>query len=124
MIKNNQMTWSKKDVKELNNLTNNLLNNNKAVINYISDSDNNIVYSTLYSWHQDTAYYLYGGRKDKVKNDWSSTISHWEMFKFLSNEKKIKIVDLEGINSPKRGHFKTSFGASIFPYYQIKFRKV
>lgn len=124
MIKNNQMAWSKKDINELNNLTNNLLNKDKAVINYISDSDNNIVYSTLYSWHRDTAYYLYGGKKDKIKNDWSSTISHWEMFKFLSDQKKIKIVDLEGVNSPKRGHFKTSFGASIFPYYQIKFRKV
>ena len=29
--------------------------------------------------------------------------------------------DLEGINSPKRGSFKTGFGGNIYPYYNIKF---
>ena len=32
-----------------------------------------------------------------------------------------KKFDLEGINSPKRGSFKTGFGGNIYPYYNIKF---
>ena len=44
------------------------------------------------------------------------------MFGYLS-KKKIKTIDLEGINSPERGHFKTSFGAQIKSYYLIKFDK-
>lgn len=123
MKKNNDLQWTNKDISELDKLTDNLLNNNKGIINYISDANNNLIYSTLYSWHQNTGYYLYGGRKSKKKDDWSGTISHWEMFKYLSKEKKIKIIDLEGVNSPKRGHFKTSFGAQIKPYYHISFIK-
>ncbi len=30
------------------------------------------------------------------------------------------VFDLEGINSPKRGAFKLSFGGSITPYYRVK----
>jgi hypothetical protein len=29
-------------------------------------------------------------------------------------------VDLEGINSPKRGYFKLSFGGTITPYFQAR----
>ena len=33
----------------------------------------------------------------------------------------VKTIDLEGVNSPKRGYFKTSFGGDIYPYYKINF---
>jgi hypothetical protein len=28
-------------------------------------------------------------------------------------------VDLEGVNSPRRGWFKLSFGGALLPYYEL-----
>ena len=67
MKKNNDLQWTNKDISELDKLTDNLLKNNKGIINYISDPNDNLIYSTLYSWHHNTGYYLYGGRKSKKK---------------------------------------------------------
>ena len=37
-------------------------------------------------------------------------------------ENKINFLDLEGINSPKRGFWKLGFGGDMKPYYRIKFK--
>ena len=39
--------------------------------------------------------------------------------KTIAKNKNLSIVDLEGVNSPKRGYFKTSFGAYLKKYFHI-----
>ena len=43
----------------------------------------------------------------------------WDAFLDLAAS-GVKEIDLEGVNSPLRGHFKLSFGGSILPYYRLK----
>ena len=66
--------------------------------------------------------YINGGRISDSSDDYSFTynlINAFYSLKILGVEK----FDLEGINSPKRGIFKTSFGGKIYPYFSMKFKK-
>ena len=65
-----------------------------------------------------TAYYLFGANDPDMRNQHTGTAVIWDSFHILS-EMNINTVDLEGINSPNRGWFKTSFGGRIIPYYKI-----
>lgn len=113
------LEWTKKDISKLSDLIETILKNNKGKFCHIEDKNNTRLYSVFYAWDKYKAYFLFGGSMNKVKNDWAGTIAHWEMFKYLSKNKKIFIVDLEGVNSPYRGHFKTSFGAKLEKYFHI-----
>ena len=73
----------------------------------------------IFSLIGNQAIYLYGGRLNDDKDDFS--LSHGMITAFL-NLKKLGIehVDLEGINSPKRGFNKLGYGGEINPYYTIE----
>ncbi len=64
------------------------------------------------------AYYLFGANNPDLRNSHTGTAVLWEAFRAL-NKSGVKEVDLEGINSPRRGYFKLSFGGSITPYYRL-----
>lgn len=60
------------------------------------------------------AYYLLGFSHDREFSYMGSSVL-WYALSCLS--KKVSEIDFEGINSPKRGWFKLSFGGTIVPYY-------
>ena len=66
------------------------------------------------------AIYLNGARSEQSNQDYSLT---YNMISSLFSLKEIgvEIVDLEGVNSPKRGFWKLGFGGSLSPYYNISF---
>ena len=66
------------------------------------------------------AHYLYGADSPDLRNDSIGTAVLWNSFYKLS-KMNINQVDLEGVNSPKRGWFKLSFGGELIPYYSIKY---
>ena len=68
---------------------------------------------------QTQSIFSFGGSLKDRKTDWAGTIVHWEIFNYLAKNKNLSIVDLEGVNSPKRGYFKTSFGAYLKKYFHI-----
>jgi len=67
------------------------------------------------------ALYLNGGRVENTNDDSSLT---YNLIMSLSALKKkgIVTVDLEGVNSPKRGFWKLGFGGDIKPYYHLSFK--
>ena len=81
--------------------------------------ENQIVKSfSIFGIIKDHAVYLHGGRAVKEKNDYSLTHTLIESFVDLSKA-GINTVDLEGINSPKRGFNKLGYGGIVLPYYQL-----
>ena len=66
------------------------------------------------------AHYLYGASNPKLRSETTGTAVLWNGFQDLAMQ-NIKEVDLEGVNSPKRGWFKLSFGGSLISYYSIKY---
>lgn len=64
------------------------------------------------------AYYLFGANDPAFRDTPLGTAVLWEAFYYLS-KKGLNQVDLEGVNSPRRGWFKLSFGGTLLPYYQI-----
>lgn len=69
----------------------------------------------------ETASILYSARS-KNNCTFSGSFLTTETFKILEKD-GIKLCDLEGINSPKRGFNKISYGGSIENYYRIKIYK-
>jgi len=65
------------------------------------------------------AYYLYGANNPALRSGYTGTAVLWSAFQALAKE-NVKEVDLEGINSPKRGYFKLSFGGTITPYHILR----
>ena len=68
----------------------------------------------------DNSIYIHGGRASDDSVDLCFTFNLINSFYNIKNL-GVKKFDLEGINSPKRGSFKTGFGGNIYPYYNIKF---
>jgi hypothetical protein len=66
------------------------------------------------------SYYLFGANDPKFRDQHTGTAILWDSFYILS-ERGYNTIDLEGINSPNRGWFKTSFGGIIEPYYQVSY---
>lgn len=66
----------------------------------------------------DKVYYLLGANDPKFRNAHTGTAVLWDAMRFYA-KKGLKIMDLEGVNSPRRGWFKLSFGARILPYYSF-----
>ena len=63
-------------------------------------------------------YYLYGASDPKYRDSAAGT---YGLFQSMNNLAEIGYsqIDLEGVNSPQRGHFKLSFGGSLDQYYEL-----
>ena len=72
----------------------------------------------LFGTDSKRAYYLFGAGDPAHRNTPCGTAVLWEGFTALARA-GVTTVDLEGVNSPRRGWFKLSFGAEILPYYQL-----
>ena len=64
------------------------------------------------------AYYLFGAGDPALRGTPCGTAVLWDAFAALAGS-GCRELDMEGVNSPKRGWFKLSFGAQILPYYQL-----
>ena len=68
------------------------------------------------------AYYIFGANSPVARESQTGTMVLWDGFEIL-RRLGVKYVDLEGVNSPKRGYFKLSFGGELCPYYIISLDK-
>lgn len=64
------------------------------------------------------AYWMYGANDPDFRDTGAATLLMVESIKFASKCGK-KYFDFEGVNSPQRGDFKTSFNAKVEPYYAL-----
>tara|TARA_Y100000768_G_scaffold386251_1_gene374185 strand:- start:992 stop:1957 length:966 start_codon:yes stop_codon:yes gene_type:complete len=76
----------------------------------------------LFSVIKERSFYLNGGRLLSGNEDLSLTYNLIKSFQMLS-KLGVKILDLEGVNSPRRSFWKSGFGGNLLPYYGIKFIK-
>ena len=89
---------------------------------YLSRTADGMVGSAaLFGWDDKRAYYIYGANAPDLRDDHTGTMVLWEAFMDLRRE-GIAEIDMEGINSPLRGHFKLSFGGEVTPYYHLALR--
>jgi len=65
-------------------------------------------------------YYLYGANSPDLRSQHCGTLALFEALTRLGRDGYSE-ADLEGINSPKRGYFKLSFGGDIRSYSQVSY---
>ncbi|MCB4389466.1 GNAT family N-acetyltransferase [Synechococcus sp. MU1617] len=80
--------------------------------------DGNLGSIAIFLVQHDQACYLYGASDPEQRGSHTGTAVLWEAFEELTR-RNVEVVDLEGINSPKRGWFKTSFGGTIERYFSL-----
>ncbi len=119
MMKNQGITVSDGELTLLENIIKTLVEKGKAKM-FISYYKEIPIYITIWGWDRNRAYYLYGAGNQDIKLRFKGTINFWDAILYLAKVKKIKIIDWEGVNSPKRGFFKISFGGNLLNYYWIK----
>jgi len=101
-------------------LIDHLIRSGKAMGFTLINEEKEPIYKLLHCFDSKRAYYLFGAGDKSSKDRYKGTFAFWESFKYLAVERKMNEIDLEGINSPKRGWFKLSFGGTIQPYYKVK----
>ena len=89
----------------------------RMFVTYYKDTP---IYITVWGWDRHRAYYLYGAGNQWVDLRFKGTICFWDAILWLARVKRVSVIDWEGVNSPKRGFFKLSFGGSLLNYYWIK----
>jgi lipid II:glycine glycyltransferase (peptidoglycan interpeptide bridge formation enzyme) len=67
------------------------------------------------------AYYLFGASDPALRDTHCGSAVLWDAFVALAGS-GVAEVDMEGVNSPKRGWFKLSFGAELRVYYELTLR--
>lgn len=92
----------------------------RAEIYETLNAHGDVIYVTVYAWDSKRAYYLFGAGDPNSNEPWQGTIGHWEAFVDLATRVRVPEVDLEGVNSPKRGWFKLGFGGDLRPYYHVR----
>ena len=97
------------------------LHENKLLKMYMSKTKHGEIGSIgCFAIDNNRAYYLFGANDPKLRTEHTGTAILWDTFIKLSKN-HIKEIDLEGVNSPKRGWFKLSFGGDIEVNYRIKY---
>ena len=72
----------------------------------------------VYGIDHKRAYYLFGANHPDHRDSYGGTTGLYNSMNMLADMGH-REVDLEGVNSPKRGYFKLSFGGSLTPYYRL-----
>lgn len=110
---------------KLNNMKNTIiesLNGGYGAMFVTTNANKEVLYTTIFIFDDKRAYYLFGAGELETREYYKGTICFWDAYILLAQKYKIREVDLEGINSPKRGWFKLSFGGNILPYYEIHYK--
>jgi hypothetical protein len=76
--------------------------------------------ASFFLYDDENAYYLLGATDPAFRNYGVGTHAILENIRYIIDEKKIYKVDMLGMNSPNRGDYKTSFNATLLPYYSVR----
>ena len=121
-LKKSDINLCSKSERNLSKLIDALINSNKAKMYLSFSKDKNPASIAIIGTDKLRAYYLFGANNSDIKDETTGTAVLWHAFKELSAQ-GIGEIDLEGVNSPRRGWFKLSFGGTLVPYFRIKYPK-
>jgi hypothetical protein len=110
---------SKDKLTRMGNLIQQLLTKQKAICCVSYTENGQILYITIFCFDRKRAYFLFGAGNPQADKHYKGSICFWDTFRILARDYSIGYVDMEGVNSPKRGWFKLSFGGNIVPYFQV-----
>jgi len=113
-------TVSQEHLQKMKALLNQIQKTNRGEQFIIRNERGEAVSAAFFCFDEKRAYFLFGGNHPDKISSYSGTIVLWDAFLFL-NEAGFDEVDLEGVNSPKRGWFKMSLGGNLTPYYQVSY---
>lgn len=117
-----QSPLSETNLKRVRKLIEGLSLANRLICFEAISEDGNVNSFALFLVMGNNAYYLFGANKDAARSSHTGTAVLWQSFFHLAR-KGVKLVDLEGVNSPQRGWFKLSFGAEIQSYFQLTYAR-
>ena len=109
------LALSSEDSRVVRTLVESLQQHGMLRIFYASDSQGHADSAAAMAIDSKRAYYLLGGNESRSH---AGTMVLWHAFRAL-RDAGCREVDLEGVNSPQRGHFKLSFGGSLTPYFRV-----
>lgn len=119
------MTMRRQDIEpaqdkldDLRRYTDHLLSKNMARLFASRTTEGEPAALALFGWDNKRAYYLFGAGDPVHRNTPCGTTVLWDAFTALAKAGHTE-VDMEGVNSPRRGWFKLSFGAELRTYYQL-----
>jgi lipid II:glycine glycyltransferase (peptidoglycan interpeptide bridge formation enzyme) len=75
--------------------------------------------ASIFGIHQSNGVYLFGASDSQNRGSSAGTAAIWHAIQAL-HQRGVNLIDFEGVNSPNRGWFKLSFGATLLPYFQIE----
>lgn len=108
----------------MRNLIDMLAGSGDVVIYEVCRSGGEVLYVVVYGLDKKRSYYLFGAGNGLATEGYKGTFAHWEAFRDLAQQRRITEVDMEGVNSPKRGWFKLSFGGDLRSYFHAYKRSV
>jgi len=117
----NGKTPDGKKVKKIYEIVDQLVKNKLGLFSILVRG-NDPIYFSIFAIRDNKACHLYGGGDYELLERQDCSVLLWESFKKLS-EMGVYSVDLEGINSPKRGSYKLGFGGKIVPYYELSWNR-
>ena len=97
------------------------LYNKKNLYMFLSLKNNRKTSFCIFGVIGKKAIYLNGGRILN-SNDDNSLTHNLLMSLSILKKRGVETLDLEGVNSPKRGFWKLAFGGEIKPYYHLSFK--
>ncbi len=109
-------------LEQLAAITRRLVETGRGRLYLTRNANREIGSAAVFAWDAKRAYYLYGANAPDLRDDHTGTLVLWDALTDL-RAGGVAEVDLEGVNSPLRGHFKLSFGGSVTPYYHIVSRR-
>ena len=99
------------------------LYNKKMVKMFVGYYKGEPISMNLFSVINNKSMFLHSGRSEKLDN--KNLCGVFVFFKSIIELSKlgIKILDFEGVNSPKNSFSKLKFGGTLTPYYSLKLNK-
>ena len=110
-----------KNIQTIRNLLDNLSLKSKLRLFASKTKEGEVGSMAAFATDQKRAYYVFGANSSHMRDAHTGTMVLWDGFELLRLS-GVSEIDLEGINSPRRGYFKLSFGGDIVPYYHLKLK--
>lgn len=79
------------------------------------------VSASLFLYDDKIEYYLVGGTSEEALKDGGASLNIYDQIIHAINQNS-DLIDFVGINSPHIGYFKTSFGCSSKPYFELSYK--
>ncbi len=76
------------------------------------------------AWDDKRAYYLVGGYDHSAQSNNAVALAMWRAIQFAALNLKLPEFDFEGSMIPPIERFFRKFGATLTPFYRIRYRRV